>query len=138
MKIEPFLIASSVLIVAAQRLCRKICTHCREKAVIPEEVFKRLEIDPDKFFEGQKEKNFYKGKGCAYCSKTGYFGRMGVLEILCVDDEIRDLIMKRASAHLVKECAVKKGMRTLREDAVRKCCQGLTTLDEVLRVTTEE
>ena len=138
MKIEPFLIASSVLIVAAQRLCRKICTHCKEKVVIPGEVFKRLEIDPDKFFQGQKEKNFYKGKGCVYCNKTGYLGRMGILEVLSIDDELRDLIMKRASAHLVKECAVKKGMRTLREDAVFKCCQGMTTLDEILRVTTEE
>ncbi len=138
MKIEPFLIASSVILVAAQRLCRKICSHCKEKIDIPPEVLKRLEIDPEKFFAGQKEKIFYKGKGCVYCNKTGYLGRMGILEVLAIDDEIRNLIMKRSSPDVIKEAAVKKNMSTLREDAVQKCCQGLTTLDEVLRVTTEE
>jgi len=138
MKIEPFLIASSVVLVAAQRLCRKICTHCKEKISIPPEVLKRLEVDPEKFFAGQKEKNFYKGKGCVNCNKTGYLGRMGILEVLAIDDEIRQLVMKRSSSHVIKECAIKKNMITLRDDAIRKCCQGLTTLDEVLRVTTEE
>ena len=138
MKIEPFLIASSVILVAAQRLCRKICSHCKEKTVVPEEVFRRLAIDPGKLFEGQKEKSFFKGKGCLTCNKTGYLGRMGVLEVLAVTDEIRDLVMKRSSAHVIKEHAVKQGIKTLRDDALKKCSQGLTTLDEVLRVTTEE
>lgn len=138
MKIEPFLIASSVVLVAAQRLCRKICAHCKEKSDVPDEVLKRLAINPDKLFEGQKEKNFFRGKGCIYCNKTGYLGRMGLLEALTITDEVRDLIMKRSSAHVIKEHAVKQGMKTLRDDALRKCAQGLTTLDEVLRVTTEE
>lgn len=138
MKIEPFLIASSVILVAAQRLCRKICSHCKEKTIVPEEALQRLSIDPDKLFEGQKEKIFYKGKGCIYCNKTGYLGRMGILEVLTITDEIRDLVMKRASAHVIKEHAVKKGMKTLRDDVLQKCAKGLTTLDEVLRSTTKE
>ncbi|HTL71456.1 MAG TPA: GspE/PulE family protein [Candidatus Eisenbacteria bacterium] len=138
MKVEPFLIASSVVLVAAQRLARKICGHCKEKSPVPAEVFERLKIDVGKYFPGGQEHVFYKGKGCIYCNKTGYSGRMAILELLLIDDPIRDLIMKRASAHLIKEHAVQRGMITLREDAIRKFCAGMTTLDEILRVTAEE
>lgn len=137
MGIEPFLIASSVVLVAAQRLCRKICVKCKEKVDVPDEVFKRLNIDPSKYQTG-KERVFYRGRGCIYCNKSGYSGRMGVLETLTVDDHMRDLIMKRASSHVIKEYATKNGLITLRDDALRKYCDGQTTLDEVLRVTAEE
>ena len=138
MKVEPFLIASSVVLVAAQRLARKICGHCKEKTPVPQEVFERLKIDLAKYFPAGQERAFYKGKGCIYCNKTGYSGRMAILELLMIDDAIRDLIMKRVSAHVIKEHAVKHGMVTLREDAIRKFCAGMTTLDEILRVTSEE
>ncbi len=138
MKIEPFLIASSVVLVAAQRLCRKICQNCKEKTQIPAEVFERQGINLDKFIPKGQERVFYKGRGCIYCNKTGYSGRMGVLETFAMDDAARALIMKRSSAHVIKEHCVKNGMVTLREDAIRKFCAGMTTLDEILRITAEE
>jgi type IV pilus assembly protein PilB len=138
MKIEPFLIASSLVMVAAQRLCRKVCSKCKEKIQIPDEVFKRLSIDIKKYLDNVKDPAFYKGAGCDACHKTGYLGRMGILETLVIDDPIRTLINKRSSSHVIKEYAVKNGMITLRDDAIRKLCAGQTTLDEVLRVTTED
>ncbi len=138
MKIEPFLIASSVILVAAQRLCRKVCSNCREQIEVPKTVFDRLGIDIQRFAPEITNKVFYKGKGCDKCVKTGYFGRMGILETLLVDDTIRDLVLKRSSSFAIKEYAIKKGMATLREDALKKVCLGMTTLDEILRVTSEE
>ncbi len=138
MKVEPFLIASSVILVVAQRLCRKVCIHCKEKMDIPAEVFKKIGIDLDKLAPDSKSRNFLKGRGCDKCSHTGYRGRLAVLEALVVDDTIRDLIVKRVSSYEIKDYAVKMGMSTLREDAFKKFCQGVTTLDEVIRVTTED
>jgi type IV pilus assembly protein PilB len=138
MKVEPFLIASSVVLVAAQRLCRKVCPHCKEKMDIPAEVFKKLDIDLDRIVPDAKSRVFLKGRGCDKCNNTGYRGRLAVLETLVMDDNIRDLIVKRVSSFDIKEYAMKKGMTTLREDAVKKFCQGITTLDEVVRVTTED
>ncbi len=138
MKVEPFLIASSVVLVAAQRLCRKICSHCKEKVEIPAEVFKKMGVSLDKLVPDPKDRHFLKGRGCEKCSSTGYKGRIAVLEVLVVDDPIRDLIVKRVSSFEIKDYAVKRGMTTLREDALKKMCQGVTTLDEVIRVTTED
>ncbi len=138
MGMEPFLIASSVILVAAQRLCRKVCSFCKQRTDIPKEVFDRLGISLNKIAPDPKSRVFLVGKGCPKCNQTGYFGRMGILETLVVDDEIREWVIKRASADEIKAGAVKKGMTTLREDAVKKFCQGLTTLEEVLRVTSEE
>ncbi len=138
MKVEPFLIASSVILVAAQRLCRKICQNCKEKMDIPSEAFKKMGIDLDKLVPDSKNRNFFRGRGCDKCNNTGYRGRLAVLETLVVDDTIRDLIVKRVSSFEIKDYAVKNGMTTLREDAVKKFCQGVTTLDEVIRVTTED
>ncbi len=138
MKVEPFLIASSVVMVAAQRLCRKVCQNCKEKIDIPTEVFKKMNVDLDRLAPNAKERQFFKGRGCEKCANTGYRGRLAVLETLVVDDAIRDLIVKRVSSFEIKEYATKKGMTTLREDAVKKFCQGHTTLDEVIRVTTED
>ncbi|MBI2095834.1 MAG: Flp pilus assembly complex ATPase component TadA [Candidatus Omnitrophica bacterium] len=138
MRVEPFLIASSVILVAAQRLCRKICDRCKEKVGIPKEVFERLGVSLEKIVPDAKERNFFRGKGCDHCGRTGYRGRMGVLETIVIDDAIRDLVIKRASAFEIKNYALEKGMTTLREDALKKCCQGLTTLDEVIRVTMED
>jgi len=138
MRVEPFLIASSVILVAAQRLCRKICLNCKEKVDIPQEVFDRVNVSLDKIAPDPKLRTFLRGKGCDKCGQTGYKGRMGVLETLLVDDNVRDLIVQRASSFDIKSYAMKKGMLTLREDAIKKFCQGLTTMDEVLRITAED
>jgi type IV pilus assembly protein PilB len=82
--------------------------------------------------------HYYKGKGCARCRQTGYFGRLAILEAMAIDDPMRDLIVKRTSSFQIKDYAIKHGMITLREDCIRKFCQGLTTLDEVIRITTED
>ncbi|MGH7198917.1 MAG: GspE/PulE family protein [Candidatus Omnitrophota bacterium] len=138
MGVEPFLISSSVILVVAQRLCRKVCSYCKEKIDIPAEVFERMGISMDKLLAGDPKKNFYRGRGCAKCNKSGYLGRMGILETLVVDDEIRNLVLKQASAHEVKMAAIRSGMKTLREDALTKLTSGLTTLDEVIRITSGE
>ncbi len=135
MGVEPFLIASSVIMTAAQRLCRKICPHCKEKYEIPKSVLERVGKDIE---ELAKKKAFYRSKGCRRCNNTGYLGRMGTLETFMVDDTIRDMILQRKSVDEIKRYAVSKGMKTLRENALKKFAQGLTTLEEVLRTTSEE
>lgn len=138
MGVEPFLISSSVILVAAQRLCRKICLNCKEKIEIPDDVFERLNVSLEKIEPDPKKRLFLRGKGCDKCGQTGYRGRMGVLETLLVDDTVRDLVVKRASSFEIKSHATAHGMTTLREDALKKMCQGLTTIDEVIRVTSED
>lgn len=136
MGVEPFLIASSLVMAAAQRLCRKICPNCKEKVDIPKAVFERVGISQsDLDRSGAKE--FYKGKGCTRCDNTGYYGRMGTLEILLIDDEMRDMIIKRVPTDRIKDYAIKHGMKTLRDNALKKFLNGDTTLEEVLRITTE-
>ncbi len=131
MKIEPFLLASSLVMAGAQRLLRKICPNCREKADAPKGVLKDLNIDSD------DSKKICKGKGCDKCNHTGYYGRFGILEAFLADDHIRDLVIKRASGDEIKEYAVKQGMKTLRQEAVANLVSGTTTVEEVLRVTAE-
>jgi type IV pilus assembly protein PilB len=138
MRVEPFLIASSVVMVAAQRLCRKVCPQCQEKVEVPAEVFRKMGVALERMAPTAKDRNFVRGRGCDHCAGTGYRGRLAVLETLVVDDAVRDLVVKRVSSFDIKEYAVKKGMTTLREDALKKMCQGFTTLDEVIRVTTED
>ncbi len=108
MGVEPFLIASSVVLVAAQRLCRVVCQVCKGK-----------------------------GEGCKNCSSTGYRGRQAVLEVLSVDDKIREMIIDRASVDEIRDYAVSQGMKTLREDALEKQKRGVTTQEEVMRITSE-
>jgi type IV pilus assembly protein PilB len=132
MGVEPFLVASSLVAAAAQRLCRRICESCKEPYEVTEAVLKRLNI------KAPPGTVFYHGKGCNKCNNTGYLGRMGTLEILLIDDEIRDMIVKRKSADDIKAYAASKGMHSLRDNAFKKCVMGLTTIEEVLRITTEE
>ncbi len=132
MGVEPFLVASSLVAVAAQRLCRKICENCKEPYEVTAAVLKRLDIKP------QKDAVFYHGKGCNKCNNTGYLGRMGTLEVLLIDDTIRDMVVKGKSSDEIKEYAVAHGMKTLRQNALKKALAGLTTIEEVLRITTEE
>ena len=129
MGVEPFLISSSVAGVIAQRLVRKICSNCK----VPQEVAKDV-LDHFKDLK-DKKLTFFHGKGCKTCRNTGYKGRTGIFEMLTLNPEIQDLIMKKASSNQVKEVAVRSGMKTLREDGISKVIAGMTTLDEVLRVT---
>ncbi len=133
MKIEPFLISSSVMAILAQRLVRVLCTECRESYQLSAAEITELEFAPEKAGAA-----VYRAKGCETCFNTGYLGRKAIYELLPVDDEIRQLIMKNADASTIKAAAVAKGMLTLRQDGAEKILQGITTVDEVVRVTQRE
>ena len=132
MGIEPFLIASSVIGILAQRLVRMICPKCREKYSPTAEELTSMGISSEK-----KNIVFYKGKGCSECKDTGYRGRVGIFELLVVTEDIRRLITKKSSSEEIKEKARENGMRFLNEDGLDKVKSGITTIEEVLRVTEE-
>jgi len=134
MGIEPFLTTSTVIMVVAQRLVRKICNQCKEPYEIPVEHVIPLGVNPEQL-RGAKKITLYRGRGCENCSK-GYRGRIGIYEVLEMNDEIRELILERAPLHIVRQVARKTGMMTLRESGLRKLLAGITTVEEVLRVTT--
>jgi type IV pilus assembly protein PilB len=132
MGIAPFLISSSVIGVMAQRLVRRICPKCIEEYKPEADVLENLKVnielpDPGSF-------KLYRGKGCDYCKNTGYRGRTAIFEVVRINDEIRSLIMKNSSSNEIKEAAIKNGMRTLLDSGVAKALEGITTIDEVLRV----
>ncbi len=133
MGVEPFLIASSLVMAGAQRLIRKICPYCKAEQKIPENVLERAGLD-----KKSAKGHFYTGKGCPKCNNTGYYGRAGILEAFLIDDAIRDMITKRATSDEIKDYVVRHGMRSLRENALENFVIGETTLEEVLRVTAEE
>jgi len=132
MKIEPFLISSSLIMACAQRLLRRICPHCKAEAKIPKDVLKDIRT---KYPEECDVKKFYEGRGCPKCNNTGYRGRMGTLETLLVDNEIRGMINSRQSEAVIKDYLRSKDVKTLRENAMTKFFKGWTTLEEVLRVS---
>jgi len=127
MGIEPYLIASALIGVTAQRLVRKICNNCKTEIKPSRYMLEQLGIEDENMV-------FYKGKGCPICNNTGYKGRIAVQEILKIDDNIREMILKRASSTEIKEYAVKNGTKTLLQDALDKARKGITSLEEVLRV----
>ncbi|GAB4330290.1 MAG: type IV-A pilus assembly ATPase PilB [Candidatus Abyssubacteria bacterium] len=131
MGMEPFLIASSLLMAAAQRLVRKICPDCRQSYRVPDQVLQRAQF---KVTPGEKV-TLFKGSGCARCGETGYRGRLALLEVLRIRENIQDLIMAQAPSGEIKRKAIENGMLTLRQVAVNKVKAGLTTLEEALRVT---
>jgi type IV pilus assembly protein PilB len=132
MGIEPFLISSSVIMACAQRLIRRVCLNCREEFVPEPEMFERLSMEPS------KEQVFYHGVGCDRCKGRGYSGRAAIIEALPVSEPIRRLIIKRASAAVIKNQAISEGMKTLRMVGIDKAMEGITTLEEVWRVTAED
>ncbi|OQA56182.1 MAG: Type II secretion system protein E [Candidatus Omnitrophica bacterium ADurb.Bin277] len=134
MGVEPFLIASSVVSVAAQRLLRRICPSCKAPATIHPDVLRRCKIPESDL----RSITAYHGKGCAQCNNTGYLGRIGAAEVLSVDSEIRNLVIQKKSSNVIHEVAVQKGMETLFENALGLFKTGITTLEEVLRVTSAE
>lgn len=130
MGIEPFLIASSVIGVVAQRLVRVICPKCKAPYQPPRDAVARLGIELD----GDTPVTFYRGNGCDHCRGNGYKGRVGVYELMTMNDRVRDLVLQKASSHLIREAAIESGMKTLKDDAIAKILLGLTTLEECLRV----
>ncbi|MHB9036121.1 MAG: type II secretion system ATPase GspE [Armatimonadota bacterium] len=130
MGIEPFLIASSVIGVLAQRLVRVVCPKCKEQYQPPRDAIRRLGIDVD----GDTRVTFYRGKGCDHCRGNGYKGRLGVYELMLINDRVRDLVLQKSSSHLIREAAVETGMKSLKDDAIAKILLGQTTLEECLRV----
>jgi len=130
MGIEPYLIASSVLMISAQRLLRRLCTNCRKAYQPDKELIKKLNL------KGKKDSQFYEPVGCGRCRHLGYLGRTVITEILPLTPEIKDLIMRRATGDEIKAKARRLGMSTLRESAVTRVICGETSLDEMFRVTT--
>ena len=131
MGIEPFLISSSVILACAQRLVRRICPNCKEEFQPEPEIFTKLNIEND-------GSTLYRGAGCSRCKGRGYVGRAPILEVLPVSESIRRLIIKRASAAVVKNQAISEGMKSLRMVGIDKAKEGITTLEEVMRVTSED
>jgi len=133
MEVEPFLVASSVLGLVSQRLVRRVCARCACPSVVSDELLEQLNLP----VSASDLTGAMKGTGCEQCGRSGYKGRTGVYELLKMDDDIRAAVIARDSAASIRQIATGKGMRTLREDALDKVKAGLTTIEEVIRVTTE-
>jgi type IV pilus assembly protein PilB len=134
MGVMPFLVASTVNVVISQRLVRKVCDVCRIQRALSIAEIKSLgsiavNLSDDKIFTV--------GKGCDKCNGTGYRNRLGIHEVLEINDEVRELIVSRASANLIKQSAIKNGMTTMLQDGLQKAQQGVTTIEEVLRIIYE-
>ena len=132
MGIEPFLVASSVVAVLAQRLLRRICPDCKRPYRPSEEELSRLDLAVG------SDVTLYRGAGCTACSQTGYRGRTGIFELMVLDDEIRRLIGGKADSTTIKQAAIAKGMVTLKQEGAERVIQGRTTLEEVMRITQQE
>jgi len=131
MGIEPFLVSSSLTGVVAQRLIRVLCPDCKEPYVPADEELEEIQVDRTQLRNG----HFYRRGTCSRCAETGFLGRTGIYELLAVDDEIQNLILKGADANVIRKAAVQKGMTTLRQDGAEKVVAGLTTVPEVARVS---
>jgi len=132
--LEPFLLTATVEGVIAQRLVRRICTNCKTPYQPTEEALMELGLTP----ENVKGKTFYYGRGCEQCNNTGYRGRIGIFEIMIFNDEIRNLIMQRASTDILRATAKKSGMRLLRHNGLAAIYDGITTVEEVIKETIAE
>jgi general secretion pathway protein E len=147
MGVQPFLVASTLIAVMAQRLVRRVCPQCREAYRPDAGELRQLGLDAAEFAHrpppppgsgGPPAGHLYRARGCARCLKTGYTGREGIYELLIVDDDIRALTLKNTDSTMIKKMAVQKGMKTLRDDGLGKVLQGRTTVDEVMRVTHQD
>jgi len=132
MDVETFLISSSVIGVIAQRLVRVICEKCKEEYEPGKDVISGLNIKGNSNNDGKIK--LYRGTGCPFCKNTGYFGRTSIYELIVLDEEIRALIISKASSNIIKDIAIKKGMKTLKDSGLEKALQGITTIEELLRV----
>ena len=134
MEIAPFLISSSVILACAQRLMRRICNNCKEPVTYPEKMFTDLGLNSGDFEDG----TLFRGRGCERCKNSGYSGRLAIIEAMTMTDEIRKMVIKRASAHEIGKVAVEQGMKTLRMVALEKVREGLSTLEQTLLLTSAE
>jgi general secretion pathway protein E/type IV pilus assembly protein PilB len=129
--VQPFLVASSVRAIMAQRLVRRLCDNCKQSGELSETESRALSLAPDQLVNSQ----VMKAVGCQKCRQTGYKGRIGIFEIFVVDDSVRHMINNRASTAMLRQRARESGMRTLREDGIRKVLAGLTSAEEVISIT---
>lgn len=134
MGVEPYLVSSSVIAILAQRLVRVACPECKEAYEPEETALAEIGLTPDRVTDGK----VYRSRGCPHCLDTGFRGRRGIFELLVMDGAIRKLVLSRADSNTIKEEAIKRGMRTLRGDGAETVVEGLTTIEEVLRVTQED
>ena len=134
MGIAPFLISSSVILSCAQRLIRRICSHCKEPVTYPPKMFEDLGIDPAMFTGMQ----LFRGHGCERCKNSGYLGRMAIIEAMTMSDQIRKLIIARANTRELAKVAISQGMRTLRMAALDRAREGVSTLEQVLVMTSAQ
>jgi len=132
--LEPFLLTATLEAIIAQRLVRRICLNCKEEYQPSEAQLMQLGLLP----EDVSDRVFYYGKGCDYCNNTGYRGRQAIYEVMLLDDELRDLIMRSASTSVLRAEARKRGMRSLRDAGLLTIYDGITTIDEVVRETLAE
>lgn len=133
---ESFLLVSSLNAVVAQRVVRRICQHCKEEYTPPPEVIEDIKKVLGSFLDESKQKKIklYRGKGCSECGKTGYYGRVGIFEVFSVNDEIAKLILQKSASGNIRKAAVKAGMLSMTQDGYLKAIEGVTTLEEILRV----
>jgi type IV pilus assembly protein PilB len=134
MEIAPFLISSSVILSCGQRLMRRICNNCKEPVSYPEKMFSDLGINPADF----ENVTLFRGRGCERCKNAGYTGRLAIIEAMTMTDEIRRMIIQRATARDIGKIAIEQGMKTLRMVALEKVREGLSTLEQTLLITTGE
>jgi type IV pilus assembly protein PilB len=134
---ETFLLASTINAILGQRIVRKICESCKEEFVPPQAILAEAKQVLGKYFPANKEIKFHKGKGCVECSNTGYLGRMGIYETLVLSEKIASLVLQHADSATVEKQAILEGMITMKQDGYLKVLQGLTTIEEVLRVAQE-
>jgi type IV pilus assembly protein PilB len=129
MGVEPFLVASAIDCVVAQRLARKLCQHCKERGIITADVLRANGI------RSQFDMEAYQPRGCPRCNHTGYKGRIGLYEVMVVTEEVRKLTLARAPGPEIAEVAIRQGMRLMRDDGLEKVRHGMTSIQEVTRVT---
>jgi general secretion pathway protein E len=134
MGIEPFLVTSSTIAIQAQRLVRRTCSQCKESYTPDRDPLQELSIRLD----DPRAKTLWRGRGCDKCSQRGYYGRTGIFELLVMSQKIQEMVLQGADSNAIKREAHKEGMRTLREDGAEKMLRGLTTLEEILRVTRDD
>jgi type IV pilus assembly protein PilB len=131
MGIPPFLVSSSLMLILAQRLGRRVCKECKQ----PYEADEEMLVPYGHISQGLGKVNFYKGKGCVTCNFTGMKGRVAIYEVMPISQELRDLMIRNAPTAEIRETAQAQGMKTLRQNALQKVLEGTMTAEEVLRVT---
>ena len=134
MGLEEYLLTSTVNGILAQRLVRKLCVHCKEAYPVAESLITELRL---RRYQAEGEIMLYKPKGCSACNQMGYRGRMAIIEFLPMTDTVRKLIMARAEAGKIQKLAIEEGMQTLYENGLTKVMEGVTTIEEIMRVTAE-